>query len=71
MNTHIWLSRLISGLISVLQAAALRNRLYTALNRIEILETAMEDIERINANSANPNALISGIVVNCGIDRES
>ena len=31
-------------------------------DRLDILEVAIEDIERINANSANPNALISNIV---------
>jgi hypothetical protein len=65
MNTHIWLSRLIAGLVSVVQASTLRDRYYTALNRIEILETAIEDIDRINANSADPNALVAGIVANC------
>jgi hypothetical protein len=33
-------------------------------DRLDILETAIEDIERINSNSANPNALVAGIVTN-------
>ena len=32
-------------------------------DRLDILEVAIEDIERINANSANPNALISNIML--------
>lgn len=47
--------------MSLLQASSLRERYYTAVNRLETLEVAIEDIERINANSANPNALIAGI----------
>jgi len=66
MNTHIWLTRLIGGLISIFQASTLRDRYYTALNRVDTLEVAIEDIERINANSANPNALISGICSRVG-----
>ena len=56
-----WISIAIFRLISILQASTLRDRYYTSINRIEVLETAIEDIERINANSADPNALISGI----------
>jgi len=37
-------------MISIFQAASLRDRYYTARNRIELLETAIEDIERINAS---------------------
>ena len=33
-------------------------------DRLDILETAIEDIERINANASNPNALVAGIVAN-------
>lgn len=64
MNTHLWLSKLIAGLVSIIQASTLRERYYTAIQRVEILETAIEDIERINANSESPNKLISNIVVN-------
>ena len=64
MNTHLWLSRIITGLISIFQASTLRDRYYTLEQRQEILEVAIEDIERINANSANPNALIAGIIYN-------
>lgn len=61
MNYSLWIGRVITGLISVLQASTLRDRLYTLESRVELLEVAINDIERINANSANPNSLISGI----------
>lgn len=48
MNTHIWISRLISGLISIAQASSLRDRYYTLEHRVEVLETALADIERIS-----------------------
>jgi len=53
MNTHLWLSKLVTGLISIFQAASLRDRVYTALDRVELLETALADIERINSSSAD------------------
>ena len=62
MNTHLIVPRIISSILSILDAADLRNRVYAMEQRVEILEVAISDIERINANSANPNALISGIV---------
>jgi hypothetical protein len=64
MNTHLWLSRIITGLISIFQASTLRERYYTALNRIETLEIAIEDIERISASrvdSSERHKLIAGI----------
>jgi hypothetical protein len=62
--THTWIPILISKLISLLQATTLRERYYTQQQRIEILETAIDDIERINANSSNPSALIANICSN-------
>lgn len=59
---HTWLPVALSKILSLLQATTLRERYYTLEQRVEILETALQDIERINANSANPNALIAGIV---------
>jgi hypothetical protein len=56
-----WIPIIISRVISLLQASSLRERYYTLVNRVELLELAMEDIERINANSSTPNALIAGI----------
>lgn len=64
MNTHLWLSRILTGLISLLQATTLRDRYYTALNRIETLEIALEDIERISASRVDMSErhrLIKGI----------
>ena len=70
MNSHIWLSKLIAGLISVLQASSLRDRYYSALSRIEILETAIDDIKRISesrVDSSERHRLIKGI---CDRSRE-
>jgi hypothetical protein len=64
MNTHVWITRIIMGLVSLFQATSLRERYYTAINRIEILETAIEDIERISSsrvNSSERHELIAGI----------
>ena len=57
---HTLLPRLISAIMSLLQASSLRDRYYTALNRIEILETAIDDISRINNHGAK-DPLIKGI----------
>ena len=61
---HTLVPRLLSAILSVLQSTSLRNRVYAMEDCLDILETAIEDIERINSNAANPNALISGIVAN-------
>lgn len=50
MNTHLWLTRIITGLISFLDATNLRNRLYETRDRVDTLEVALEDIARINAS---------------------
>ena len=59
---HTLLPRLLSSLLSILQASTLRERYYLQQERISILETAIDDIDRINSNSSTPNALISNIV---------
>jgi hypothetical protein len=64
MNTHVWVSKIISrillAIIGALQATTLRERYYTLQERNTILETAIDDIARINrANSNDP--LIKGI----------
>jgi hypothetical protein len=64
MITSPQLARLIAGVISVLQASNLRNRVYSQAQRIEQLELAIEDIERINRASSHPNLLIAGICAN-------
>jgi len=52
------------SLVSVFQATTLRERYYTALNRIEILETAIDDINRISESrvaQSERHKLIKGI----------
>jgi hypothetical protein len=64
MNTHIWIVKFIAGLVSIFQASTLRDRYYTATNRLDLLETAIDDIARINSNSSTPNQLITNICRN-------
>ena len=61
---HTLLPRLLSSVLSIVQSTSLRNRVYAMEDRLVILETAIEDIERINANASNPNQLVAGIVAN-------
>ena len=61
MTTSTVLARLIAGIISLLQASNLRNRVYSQEQRIQRLELALEDIERINRGSLHPNLLIARI----------
>jgi hypothetical protein len=64
---HAWLPVLLSRILSILQASTLRDRYYTLLNRQEILDTALQDIERIaasDATDARKLQLISSIVEN-------
>jgi hypothetical protein len=62
MDTHVVISRIIAAIMSLLDSANLRNRVYTQQQRIEQLELALEDIDRINANNAHAQHLIAGIV---------
>ena len=62
LHTHI--PRLISAVLSIVQATGLRNRVYAMEDRLDILEVAIEDITRINNSSANPNPLITNITRN-------
>ena len=55
-------ARVITALLSVIDASNLRNRAYLAEQRVELLTLALEDIARINSNSSTPNALIDSIV---------
>ena len=64
MTTSTVLARLIAGIISLLQASNLRNRVYSQQERIQRLELAIEDIERINRGSSHPNVLIAGRCAN-------
>ena len=64
MNTHVWLVKLITALISIFQASTLRDRYYSAQERITLLETAIDDIHRINTSQVDLNErsrLIAGI----------
>ncbi|CAB4125759.1 hypothetical protein UFOVP181_431 [uncultured Caudovirales phage] len=56
-----YIPRIVSGVLSLLQSSNLRNRVYAMEDRLDILEVAIEDIERINARSATPNSLITNI----------
>ena len=62
LYTHV--PRIISGILSLLQATKLRNRVYAMEDRLDILEVAIEDIKRINANASNPNPLITNVIAN-------
>jgi hypothetical protein len=64
MNTHVLLVKLITALISIFQAASLRDRYYSAQERITLLETAIDDILRISASrveQSERHKLIKGI----------
>jgi len=67
MNS-VWLARAVSTILSWLDSANLRNRVYQQAERIEILTLALEDIERVNQGK---NALIDRICqqVNTRYDR--
>jgi hypothetical protein len=56
-----WITTVIFRLVSILQASTLRDRYYLALTRVGILHTALEDIQRINRASSNPNPLVERI----------
>jgi hypothetical protein len=64
MNSGPIVARIIGGVISLLQASNLRNRVYSMEDRLDILEVAIEDIERINSNSEFSNPLITSICTN-------
>jgi hypothetical protein len=55
---HTVLPKLIAAILSVLDSVNLRNRVYSQQQRIEILETAIDDIARINGSK---DPLIKGI----------
>ena len=65
MDHSAILARVISAVLSWLDSANLRNRMYEQRSRIEILETALEDIERISqsrADTAEQRKLIAKII---------
>ena len=64
MNTHLILPKLLAAIMSLLDSANLRNRVYAQAHHIEILETALEDIARISASRVDASErlkLIDGI----------
>lgn len=67
MNLHLLLPKFIAALMSLLDSTNLRNRVYEQQERIERLELALEDIERISASrvaQSERHRLIVGIVAN-------
>ena len=63
---HNLFAHILIRLLSILQASSLRDRYYTALNRIELLDTAIEDIARISESTVDSTEqirLIQGICV--------
>ena len=71
MNTHVWLVKLITALISIFQASTLRDRYYLAQERITILETAIDDILRISASTVDSSERIKLIKGICDRVRDS
>ena len=71
MNTHVWLIKLITALISIFQASTLRDRYYLAQERITILETAIDDILRISASTVDSSERIKLIKGICARVRDS
>ena len=64
---HNWIPVIVARLLSVLQAASLRDRYYTLQQRNEILETALDDIQRISNSRvevSERHRLIVGIIEN-------
>ena len=62
---HDIIPHLVTRLLSIWQASSLRERYYQQAERIEILETALEDIHRISSSRADiseRHRLIVGIV---------
>ena len=48
MEWHLILARLVSMLLSWLQAGNLRTRMYILEDKIEIMRTSLEDIQRMD-----------------------
>jgi hypothetical protein len=43
----VWLPRLLSGILSLIDASNLRNRVYDVENEHELMWTALDDIKRM------------------------
>ena len=64
MDTSLLITKLLAAILSLLDSVNLRNRVYEQSARIESLELAIEDIERISASTASESErldLIKGI----------
>ena len=64
---HNWIPVILTRLLSVIQAASLRDRYYALQQRNEILETALDDIQRISNSRvevSERHRLIVGIIEN-------
>jgi hypothetical protein len=55
------LARAVTAILSWLDAANLRNRVYQQQQQLELLTLAIEDIQRINQRSSLPDPLIDRI----------
>lgn len=55
------LARAVTAILSWLDAANLRNRVYQQQQQLELLTLAIEDIQRINQRSGKPDPLIDRI----------
>jgi hypothetical protein len=53
MDHYAFLARVVSAVLSWLDSSNLRNQMYSQRERIEILETALEDIQRISESRAD------------------
>ena len=53
MDTSLLITKLLAAILSLLDSVNLRNRVYEQSARIESLELAIEDIERISASTAS------------------
>lgn len=65
MNTHLLIPKLIAAIMSLLDSANLRNRVYEQQERIELLTVALDDIQRISASrvaNSERHRLIVGII---------
>jgi hypothetical protein len=60
LNSQL-LARAVTAILSWLDAANLRNRVYQQQQQLELLTTAIEDIQRINQATGEPNPLIDRI----------
>lgn len=61
MNLHTIIARILAALLSIIQASSLRDRYYAQREQLELLSTAIDDIDRINSHSNRPNPLITNI----------